>query len=133
MSIISFDLARRLVASRLTQIVLGAFFMVLWDVSLDPAMGIYAHTTFWSYPDGGFYYGMPFSNWAGWFGVSLVIMAGYSLALGTRPLQHRLAPLVYGLNGLFPLSLCLLYGLYGAFIIGAVAILLPIVWLARTQ
>lgn len=133
MSIVSFDLARRLMASRLAQIVLAAFFMVLWDVSLDPAMGSQAHTTFWSYPEGGFYYGMPLSNWAGWFGVSLVIMGGYSLALGARPLKHRLAPLVYGLNGLFPLLLCLLYGLYGAFFIGAIAILLPLGWLAGTR
>lgn len=133
MSILSLDLARRITANRWTRILLATVFMVLWDVSLDPAMGRFAQTTFWSYPGGGFYYGMPLTNWAGWFGVSLVIMIGYEYLGGGLPASDRRAPLVYGLNCLFPILLCLLYGLYIAFFAGLVAAAIPYVLLAYTR
>ena len=125
MSIVSLDLARRLATGRAGRILLATVFMVLWDVSLDPAM---SHAfPFWTYPDGGFFYGMPLSNWLGWFGVSLVIMAGYELIWGGLTRSHRQAPTVYLLNCLFPLLLSLLYGLYLAFFVGALATALPLV------
>lgn len=133
MSILSLDLARRVTANRWKRILLATLFMVLWDVSLDPAMGRFAQTTFWSYPGGGFYYGMPLSNWAGWFGVSLVIMIGYEYIGGGLPASDHRAPLVYGLNCLFPILLCLLYGLYIAFIAGLAAAAIPYVFLFVTR
>ena len=80
---------------------------------------------FWVYPGGGFFYGMPLSNWIGWLAVSLVIVAGYEFIGGGLPGSNRWAGPVYVLNGLFPLLLSLLYGLYGAFFVGAAAIALP--------
>lgn len=125
MSIVSLDLAQRLTPSRWRRILLATLFMVLWDVSLDPAMGRFAQTTFWSYPGGGFYYGMPLTNWAGWFGVSLVIMIGYEWLCGGLPTTDRRAPVLFGLNCLFPILLCLVYGLYGAFVAGTLAAAVP--------
>ena len=69
---------------------------------------------------------MPASNWLGWFGVSLVIVWGYEALGGGLRAHHAWAPRVYLLNCLFPLLLCLLYGLYAAVLIGAVATLLPL-------
>ena len=124
MSIISLDLARRLATSRLGRILLATVFMVLWDVSLDPAMS--RAFPFWTYAADGFYYGMPLSNWAGWFGVTLVIVAGYEWMGGGLAASHRWAPWLYALNCIFPLSICLLQGLYGAAAIGAVATAVPL-------
>jgi putative membrane protein len=126
MSIISLDLARRIARHRWERILLAALFMTLWDVSLDPAMS--RAFPFWTYPGGGFFFGMPASNWAGWLGVSLVIVAGYEFIGGGLRASHRWAPGVYVLNCVFPLSISLLYGLYAAFAIGAAATALP-VWL----
>ena len=124
MSILSFDLARRVVRGRVGRVAVAALFMVCWDVALDPAMS--RAFPFWYYPGGGFFYGMPLSNWLGWLGVSLVIMAGYEFIGGGLPASDRWAPVVYLLNGLFPLLLSLLYGLYGAFVIGGVALAVPL-------
>ena len=129
MSIISLDLARRLTPNRWPRILLATVFMTLWDVSLDPAMS--KAFPFWIYPDGGFFYGMPASNWAGWLGVSFVIIAGYEYLAGGLKSTHRWAPEVYALNCAFPLSISLLYGLYGAFIIGLLAAALPLLLLWR--
>lgn len=126
MSVVSLDLAGRLVPSRWQRIVLAALLMVAWDVSLDPAMGTFAQTTFWYYGVEGFYYGMPFSNWLGWFGVSLIIGMGYEFIGGGLPETSRWAPLVWALNCIFPLVLCLMYGLYAAFLAGILATALPL-------
>lgn len=124
MSLISLDLARRVAAKRYERIFVAALFMVLWDVSLDPAMS--RAFPFWLYPEGGFYYGMPASNWVGWFVVSLIIVWGYEVLGGGLPAVNRYAPWIYLLNCLFPLLLCLIYGLYTAFLIGALTTALPL-------
>lgn len=128
MSILSLDLARRVAARRYERILVATVFMVLWDVSLDPAMS--SAFPFWVYPEGGFFYGMPASNWAGWFVVSLVIMWGFEVIGGGLPASDRWALRLYLLNCLFPLGLSLLYGLYPAVVIGLVATALPLlaVW-----
>ncbi|MEM1125388.1 MAG: bisanhydrobacterioruberin hydratase CruF [Bacteroidota bacterium] len=130
MALISLDLARRISQKRVMRVVIAALFMVLWDVSLDPAM---SHAfPFWQYPNGGFYYGMPFSNWVGWFVVSLVIIGGYEWLGGGLSATSPWAPMMYLLNGLFPFMLCLVYGFYPAFFFGALATLVPLV-LTRTH
>ena len=123
MSMISLDLAYRVTRDRLKVVLTAALFMTLWDVSLDPAMN-YAFP-FWTYAADGFFYGMPLSNWIGWFAVSLLIMASYEAAGG---LTHTSpwAPWVYLLNCFFPLMISLLHGAYGAVAIGAVATALPL-------
>lgn len=127
MSVISLDLASRLVRSAGARVVLGAVFMVLWDVALDPAMN--RAFPFWTYAESGFFFGMPLSNWIGWFVVSLVILAGYELAGGLRR-ANPWAPTVYALNGLFPLAISMLSGLYLAAFVGAAAVACPLllVW-----
>ncbi len=128
MSIVSYDLAHRVTHRRIGRILLGTVFMVLWDVALDPAMS--TAFPFWDYPNGGFFFGMPLSNWVGWFGVTLVIMTGYELIGGGLPRAHPWALWVYALNGLFPLMISALRDLYLAALIGLAAVSLPllVVW-----
>lgn len=124
MSIVSFELANRLTHRPLFRVPVAALFMVLWDVSLDPAMNM--AFPFWTYPGGGIFFGMPLSNWAGWFGVSLVIMIAYEALLRGRSFEHSWSPSFYLINCAFPLALSLLYGLYGAVGFGVVATAIPL-------
>ena len=126
MSIVSLDLAHRLTGNRTSRILLATTLMVLWDVSLDPAMNS-GTFQFWSYEVNGFFYGMPFSNWVGWFGVTLLIILGYEYLGGGLRATHEWAPWVYILNCVFPLLLSLFSGLYGAVLIGCIATALPFV------
>lgn len=132
MSILSLDLARRVARGRPGRILLGTAFMVLWDVALDPAMqvGTVLSPVFWHYPDGGFFFGMPLSNWFGWSAVTLLIMTGYEWIGGGLPASLPWAPWLYLLNGLFPLLISLIMGLSLAAAIGAAAVALPllVVW-----
>jgi len=131
MSIISLDLARRVSRTRWVYVLLGTLFMVLWDVALDPAMS--KAFPFWQYGADGFFFGMPFSNWCGWFVVSLIIIVGYEWLRGTRDVHNDWAPWLYTLNCFFPLAISLLNDLYLAALIGAVATSLPFVFLFATR
>jgi putative membrane protein len=146
MSLLSLDLAQRVTGrsanTRWRRILLATAFMVLWDVSLDPAMNgagaifgdgfvIGGADRFWTYPPAGpeefkFYYGMPFSNWVGWFGVTFVIVCAYEFVAGGLRTESRYAPLVYLLNCLFPLALCAMYGLWVPAVVGTLATALPL-------
>jgi putative membrane protein len=131
MSIVSLDLARRVTTRRWGYILLGTIFMVLWDVALDPAMN--QAFPFWNYAVDGFFFGMPFSNWVGWFVVTLVILIGYEWMRGDREIQNDWAPWVYALNCFFPLAICLLRDLYLAALIGTLTSALPFVLLWATN
>lgn len=138
MSIVSFDLARRLSNTRWVYLLVAATFMTLWDVSLDPAMNgagvqnAVGSATFWSYPQGGFYYGMPISNWIGWLAVSYVIMLGYEYLGGGLDTHHNWAPAVYLLNCLFPLLILVMQGMTVAVLMGALATAIPFLALRYT-
>jgi uncharacterized membrane protein len=45
--------------------VVASFIMVMWDMSIDPASSTVKHE--WIWRDGGSYFGVPFSNFLGWF------------------------------------------------------------------
>jgi len=130
MSIVSLDLARRVTKRRWGYVLLGTTFMVLWDVALDPAMN--RAFPFWNYAADGFFFGMPFSNWCGWFGVTLIILLGYEWMRGDREIQNDWAPWVYALNCFFPLAISLLRDLYLAAFIGTLTSVVPflLLWMA---
>lgn len=131
MSIVSLDLARRVTKKRWAYVLLGTTFMVIWDVALDPAMN--RAFPFWEYAADGFFYGMPFSNWCGWFVVTLLIIIGYEWMSGEREIQNDWAPWVYALNCLFPLAISLLRNLYLAAFIGSLTSALPFLLLWATD
>lgn len=123
---------------------LGAgLLMVAWDISMDPAM---VKTGHWFWGDGdmfrgvpgwleafftaGVFYGMPLSNWLGWFLtatlIARVMLAVIPPTLITARLSPSLLPLaLYLANGVMPVALCLRDGLWWAAASGALAMLVP--------
>lgn len=62
----------------------GAF--TAWDVYLDPQM---VKWDFWRWPNGGWYYGIPFSNFVGWFAW------GFVITMVVQPAPLPAAPFVF--------------------------------------
>lgn len=58
---------------RIPRILLGAGWMVVWDLALDPAMSFL--TPYWRWEHAGPYYGMPVLNLLGWSVTAAVLMA----------------------------------------------------------
>jgi len=61
--------------------IVGAAWMTSIDLVIDPLAA--GPLSYWHWQDGGWYYGIPLSNFAGWFGISFVLL----LFLHRRPLQ----------------------------------------------
>ena len=134
MSLLSYDLARRLELRAWGTVALAAVFMVLWDVALDPAMTtpVAVGRSFWSYAGGGIYFGMPLVNWVGWLLTSALIAWGYEKLLGGLDYRAAWAPLLYAVNVLFPVFVCFAYGAALAGVLGLVALALTLVLTSRT-
>ena len=59
----------------LWSLVLGAYFLMVWDLALDPAMASnYLPLHFWTWHLSGPYFGMPISNLVGWSLTGLTFM-----------------------------------------------------------
>jgi putative membrane protein len=124
-SVLSWELAGRMSGRTVQRVLIGALFMVLWDVALDPAMG--AGFPVWRWETEGFFYGMPALNWIGWFITALVIMGGYeAITRGRPPAPNRWTIPVWLANGAFAVAICVVTGLWLAVVVGALAILAPI-------
>jgi putative membrane protein len=119
--------------------------LVAWDVAMDPAM---VRTGHWSWGDGqafrdaglpgavvafftrDAFYGMPLSNWLGWF-LTATVIARVMLAvappatIATRVAPSRMLVLLYLANGIMPVALCLRDGLWWAAGLGGAAMLIP--------
>lgn len=57
--------------------ILSAFVMTQWDLVMDPAGSTLARA--WVWRDGGGYFGVPLSNFLGWFLVTWLYFQGYAL------------------------------------------------------
>lgn len=67
---------------RLFTIVVASFAMVGWDVAMDPI-----HSTlhgYWIWPTGGSYFGVPLSNFVGWYFTVFVIYSMFSWLISRR-------------------------------------------------
>ena len=90
LGVLSYDLAGRLGGNRWARALGTALFMVVWDVSLDPAMNQGGGTfVFWTYPNGGAFFGMPSVNWVGWAVTSAVISLASRRAGRAGAGRHR--------------------------------------------
>jgi putative membrane protein len=127
MSVVSYDLARRLRLPVWGTVAAGAALMVLWDVALDPAMS--TAFPFWRFEADGVYFGMPLENWAGWFLTSAVIVWGYEKRLGGLRAEAGGATALWAANVLFPVFICLAYGVAWAGAVGLAALAVPFVLL----
>jgi putative membrane protein len=120
MALPSYVIARHFLDSpslrhRLGRVVAAAMLLVVWDLSLDPAMSYLTTYWLWDTP-GRYYYGMPLVNLAGWLLTGLVIMA-FLEAVKTRAWAARLpvkwTALYYAGVTLMPMGMCIAAGLWG--------------------
>ena len=125
---------------------LGAgLLMVAWDISMDPAMVKTGH--WWWGPGEMFtgtglpawlvsfftadaFYGMPLSNWFGWFLtatlVARVMLAIVPPAVVREKVASSSFPIaLYLVNGVMPVALCLRDGFWWAAMLGSVAMIVP--------
>ena len=116
-------------------IVFGSVLLTAWDFVLDPAM---SQTTmpFWAWDQFGAFFGMPYQNFAGWFGTGFLYMAIASLLWRAKPQPWNELPLslplgVYLANFIFATVISLDGGIYPPVLLGLLLGVLPIVWLHR--
>jgi len=111
----------------------AAAFLTAWDVAMDPAM---VRTSHWIWRESGVFYGMPLTNWLGWFGTGLVI-ARVMIAVtpptlvADRNAREWLPVALYAANGVMPIAICLRDGLWWAAALGAVVMATPLVLAVR--
>jgi uncharacterized membrane protein len=120
----------------------AAFVLTAWDVSMDPAMVASVHWL-WHLPSlegmplwqniliGGHFYGMPLTNWLGWLltgiVVSRVMLAIVPPSAWAKKVSPSNFPLgLYAVNGVLPLGICFGRGLWLAFVLGAIAMGIPL-------
>lgn len=123
MGLTSYLLAHVLVAKlalrrrTLWSLVLGVYFLTVWDLALDPAMAsqhLLIH--FWVWHDTGPYFGMPIRNLVGWMLTGLLFMSASRLLWRTQLDARRVVPWipfgVYVANTCFAMALSLGVGLW---------------------
>ena len=116
-------------------IAIGALLLTSWDFVLDPAM---SQTTmpFWAWDQPGAFFGMPYQNFAGWFGTGVVYMAIASLLWSARSKRWSNLPLelplnVYLANFAFAALISIDGQIYPPILLGLLLGVLPIIWLYR--
>jgi uncharacterized membrane protein len=129
-------------ASRWRWAAVAAVVLTAWDVSMDPAMVATTHWL-WHLPPlddasplrrvflGGHFYGMPLTNWLGWLLTGFVVArAMLAVVPPSRWAEHvspsRLPLVLYAANGALPLLVCAGRGLWGALVLGALAMAVPL-------
>jgi putative membrane protein len=109
-------------ARRLLVVPMGALWLVVWDLALDPAMSFL--TPYWRWADTGPYYGMPWMNLVGWFATGLLLLTVLDLVAGWARLD-RLPPrwvvAYYGAMLLMPLGMLAAAGAWTAVLTTGVA------------
>lgn len=72
-----------LTGSRVVTVPLAAsFIMVAWDLVIDPTLSTIGH--YWIWPQGGAYFGVPATNFFGWFLTNYLIYQAFALYLRRR-------------------------------------------------
>jgi putative membrane protein len=71
---------------RLALPIVAAFVMVQWDVVMDPPNATLGHA--WVWHDGGGYFGVPLSNFLGWYLTVWLFYQAFALVLGRFGLQR---------------------------------------------
>jgi uncharacterized membrane protein len=74
----------------LTRILVAASLMVAWDVLYDP---VFTALGMWVWRSGT-YFGVPFSNFVGWFVTSTLFFSAFELSKLSRPRPFSLRPLI---------------------------------------
>ncbi|CAA9554425.1 MAG: Carotenoid biosynthesis protein [uncultured Thermomicrobiales bacterium] len=110
---------------------LGVWFLVVWDMVLDPAM---AHedlmVQFWTWSETGPYFGMPAQNYIGWAATGLIYMVLSRIIWRRDPdpttYPAAIPTLVYIANIIFASALSFSVGLWQPVVIAVTLALLPL-------
>lgn len=108
----------------------GALLLTSWDFVLDPAMS-QMKLAFWVWEQPGAFFGMPYQNFAGWFGTGVIFMSVATLIWQTKPLKVPTNDLglplaVYLSNFAFAMVMSLAAGIYVPILLGLVLGIAPL-------
>lgn len=122
--------------SKLRWAALAGLVLTAWDVSMDPAMSF--ATPHWIWHTRGFFYGMPLLNWFGWWLTGSVVARAMLAILPPSVFAARVAPtrfplVLYAVNGIFPVAICLRHELWWAAGLGALAMAVPMALAVRAR
>ncbi|HAC64412.1 MAG TPA: carotenoid biosynthesis protein [Cyanothece sp. UBA12306] len=111
-------------------IFLGAILLTSWDFVLDPAMS-QTDVPFWYWDQPGAFFGMPYQNFAGWLGTSILFMGVATLIWRFKPMtidnkSLELPLAIYLSNFAFATIMSLASGIYTPIYIGLILGVLPI-------
>ena len=81
MGVPALEVGRRISRSRPVAVVAGALALAAWDLFLDPQM---VHAGYWRWHGDGAYQGIPLTNYLGWLGVGVVVIAVLDRIRGAR-------------------------------------------------
>lgn len=115
MAIPSYAIAMSLLRAQSTvrRIALASFFLLAWDLALDPAMS--SATKYWQWGETGPYYGMPLLNLFGWYVTGVVLMAALAALASDEWISRLPVPWLasfYGANLLLAIGMCAAAGLW---------------------
>ncbi|MDB4913896.1 MAG: putative rane protein [Gemmatimonadetes bacterium] len=136
-------------ASRWKWAAVAAFVLTAWDVSMDPAMVATTHWLWHLPPSAGhsafrsmflsnFFYGMPVTNWLGWLLTGFVVSRAMLAIVPPTTWASRVSPsrlpyVLYAVNGLFPLLICVGRGMWWAVMAGTIAMAIPLALVVRVR
>ncbi len=112
-------------------IAFGSLLLTSWDFVLDPAMS-QASLPFWVWEQPGAFFGMPYENFAGWFGTGVVFMTVASFIWQARPFSIprtnlRLPLAIYLSNFAFAMVMSLAAGIYIPVLLGLILGIAPLI------
>lgn len=122
--------------SELGAIIVGSVLLTAWDFVLDPAM---SQTTmpFWAWDQPGAFFGMPYQNFAGWFGTGVVFMSVATLLWRMQPkkwadsISLELPLNIYIANFIFAMLISIDGKIYPPIFLGLLLGVLPLIVLYR--
>jgi len=117
-------------------IALGSVLLTSWDFVLDPAMS-QTQVPFWLWEQPGAFFGMPYQNFAGWFGTGVVFMSVATVLWQFKPLSTINVELethliIYLGNFGFAMIMSLAEGIYTPVLLGIILGVIPVLWLYRS-
>jgi uncharacterized membrane protein len=99
------DIRKPLAGSRVVTVPLvAAFVMVAWDLSMDPVWANLVHG--WVWHNGGAYFGVPVSNFLGWYLTIYLIYQSFALYLRNRPAAIVPQPSTFWLSAVAFYAVC---------------------------
>lgn len=122
-------------SKNLIAIVIGSILLTSWDFVLDPAMS-QTRMPFWLWEQPGAFFGMPYQNFAGWFGTGFVFMVVSTILWRAKPMNLEIkleTPLIiYLSNFAFAMIMSIAEGIYPPVGLGIILGVVPVVLLYRS-